>query len=295
MSQNTDAPVFRSGFVAVVGRPNVGKSTLTNALVGETDANTSPKPQTTRRQIRGIVDRDTFQVILVDTPGLHRPRTLLGERLDGLVMDALKDVDAALVCLPADQGIGPGDRFLLEALPKGLPLVAAVTKTDLTSRPKLVEKLVEVDALAGWTAVAPVSAKRLDGIGRLESVLGALMRPGPRWYPEGEATDEPLAQRVAELVREAVLEDVRQELPHSVAVVVDELELPHIHVSLYVERDSQKGIVIGAKGAGLKRVRRLARPQIEALTGQKVSLEIHVKVAKEWQRDPKALARLGFG
>ncbi|MDR2564769.1 MAG: GTPase Era [Bifidobacteriaceae bacterium] len=288
---------FRSGFVAVVGRPNVGKSTLTNALVGEKVAITSSKPETTRRQIRGIIDRDGYQVVLVDTPGLHRPRTLLGERLNDMVRDSLADVDLAVVCLPADQPVGPGDRFLLGALPERTARLAAVTKIDKVARPALAAKLVEVDALADWRAVVPVAAAQGPGgpgVGELSTVLGQAMPPGPRWYPEGDATDEPLEVRIAELVREAVLEQVRDELPHSVAVLVDEVELPKIHVSLYVERDSQKGIVIGRRGAGLKAVGSRARPQIEALVGRKVFLEIQVKVAKEWQRDPKALRRLGF-
>ncbi|MDR1189195.1 MAG: GTPase Era [Bifidobacteriaceae bacterium] len=292
---------FRSGFVAVVGRPNVGKSTLTNALVGEKVAITSNRPETTRRQIRGIVHRDGYQVVLVDTPGLHRPRTLLGERLNDMVRESLADVDLVVVCLPADQAIGPGDRFLLNALPSRLAKAAAVTKTDRVQRPALMEKLAEVDALADWRAVVPVAAggrhtgsDNGPGVEELRAVLGAALPMGPPWYPPTETTDEPTEVRIAELVREAVLEQVRDELPHSVAVLVDEFELPKIHISLYVERDSQKGIVIGRRGARLKAVGSAARPQIEALVGRKVFLEIHVKVAKEWQRDPKALGRLGF-
>jgi GTP-binding protein Era len=291
---------FRSGFVAVVGRPNVGKSTLVNALVGEKVAITSKRPETTRRQIRGIVDADRYQVVLVDTPGLHRPRTLLGERLNDMVRESLADVDLVVVCLPADQPIGPGDRFLLGALPErlaGTAAVAAVTKVDKVTRSALVEKLLEVEALTAWRAVVPLSAAGGPsgaGVAGLSRVLGEAMPPGPRWYPEGEVTDEPVAVRIAELIREAVLEQVRDELPHSVAVLVDELELPKIHVSLYVERDSQKGIVIGRGGSRLKAIGSAARPQIESLAGRKVFLEIQVKVAKEWQRDPKALGRLGF-
>ncbi|MDR1823816.1 MAG: GTPase Era [Bifidobacteriaceae bacterium] len=288
---------FRSGFVAVVGRPNVGKSTLTNALVGQKVAITSPKPETTRHSIRGIVERDGFQVVLVDTPGLHRPRTLLGQRLNDLVHEALADVDAVAVCLPADQAIGPGDRFLANALPDGVARVAVVTKADAVSRAGLVEKLVAVDGEAEWSAVVPVSAiggPGATGVEELAQVLGGLMPPGPRWYPEGEATDEPLEVRIAELIREAALADVRDELPHSVAVLVDEMDGPRIRASVYVERDSQKGIIIGKGGQHLKAIGSRARPQIEALVGGKVFLELHVKVAREWQRDPKALGRLGF-
>ncbi|MDR3106747.1 MAG: GTPase Era [Bifidobacteriaceae bacterium] len=288
---------FRSGFVAVVGRPNAGKSTLTNALVGEKVAITSSKPETTRRQIKGIIDRDDYQVVLVDTPGLHRPRTLLGERLNDLIREALTDVDLVVVCLPADQPIGPGDRFLLSLLPRSLAKAAAVTKTDKVRREALVAKLVEIDQLAEWRAIVPVSARAGPtgpGVDELRAVLGAAMEPGPRWYPPGEKSDQPLEVRIAELVREATLEQVRDELPHSVAVIVDEIALPKIHISLYVERDSQKGIVIGRRGAGLKDIGSRARAPIEALTGSKVYLEIQVKVAKEWQRDPKALRKLGF-
>lgn len=285
---------FRSGFAAVVGRPNVGKSTLVNALVGEKVAITSARPETTRHQIRGIFEGPGWQVVLVDTPGLHRPRTPLGERLNALVRGALADVDAVLVGLPADQAIGPGDRFLLGALPAHLPRVAVLTKIDLVKRPQVAAKLVEVDALAEWAALVPVSARRGDGIGQLGQVLGGLMPAGPRWYPDGQATDEPVERRVAELVREAALAKAREELPHSIAAQVEEFAPPRIRVSLYVERDSQKGIVIGAKGARLKEIGMAARRQIEALLGRHVRLEIHVKVAKGWQRDPKALNRLGF-
>jgi GTP-binding protein Era len=318
---------FRSGFAAVVGRPNVGKSTLVNALVGEKVAITSPTPETTRRQIRGIFEADAAQVVLVDTPGLHRPRTLLGERLNDMVRDALADVDAVLVCLPTNQAIGPGDRFLLGALPPGLPKVAAITKIDLVKHPQVAAKLVEVDGLADWAALVPVSARRAveeadaargpreardaapgrgrprggggagggrDGIGQLAGVLAGLMPAGPRWFPDGEATDEPVERRVAELVREAALAEAREELPHSIAAQVEEFDPPRVRVALYVERDSQKGIVIGAKGARLKQIGTEARRGIETLVGRKVHLEIHVKVAKGWQRDPKALNRLGF-
>ncbi|MDR1441537.1 MAG: GTPase Era [Bifidobacteriaceae bacterium] len=290
-------PELRSGFAAVVGRPNVGKSTLTNALVGQKVAITSNRPETTRRQIRGIIDRPDYQVVLVDTPGLHRPRTLLGERLNDLVRESLADVDLVVVCLPADQPIGPGDRFLLGSLPQPIERVAAVTKTDRIGRAELAAKLTAVDALDGWRAVVPISAAGgpdAPGVSELRAVLAAAMKPGPRWYPDGEATDEPIEVRIAELVREAALERVRDELPHSVAVLVDELEPPKIHVSLYVERDSQKGIIIGRRGVRLKEIGSQARPQIEALLGRQVFLEIQVKVAKEWQRDPKALRRLGF-
>lgn len=312
---------FRSGFVAVVGRPNVGKSTLTNALVGQKVAITSPKPETTRHAIRGIVERAGFQVVLVDTPGLHRPRTLLGSRLNDMVHEALADVDVVVVCLPAGEELGRGDRFLLGALPPQLPRVAVVTKTDTVGREALVAKLVAVDAEAEWSAVVPVSAiggEGGSGVEELAQVLGGLMPEGPRWYPEGEATDEPLEVRLAELIRESALVDVREELPHSVAVLVDEVEpapaagqmagegagaaaaagarpgVTRVRASIYVERDSQKGIIIGKGGSHLKAIGSRARPGLEALLGGRVYLDLHVKVAKDWQRDPKALGRLGF-
>jgi GTP-binding protein Era len=292
---------FRSGFIALVGRPNVGKSTLANALVGEKVAITSPKPETTRRVIRGMVNGDGFQLVLVDTPGLHRPRTLLGERLNDLVREALADVDAAVACLPANQPIGPGDRFLLTALPKHIRRVAAVTKADMVARPALVEKLTAVDQEAAWDGIVPCSGRTGDGIGELVAVLAGLMPPGPQWYPDGQTSDQDLEARIGELVREAALKDVREELPHSVAVLVDTLTPPEqaggvtrIEVSLYVERDSQKGIIIGRRGEHLKAIGTRARPGIEALVGGRVFLAIHVKVAKEWQRDPKALRKLGF-
>jgi GTP-binding protein Era len=272
----------------------VGKSTLANALVGEKIAITSAKPETTRRQIRGIVHRENCQVVLVDTPGLHRPRTPLGERLDQMVHEALADVDVAMVCLPADQSFGPGDRFLLEALPAGLKRIAVVTKIDKINRSALAGKLVGVDELADWEAVVPVSARDGSGVAELTKVLTGTMPPGPPWYQPEVTTDEPVTQRVAELIREAALDGTRQELPHSLAVVVEEAEPPDIYASLYVERDSQKGIVIGAGGKRLKQTVAVAKAQIEQLLGTKVKLTIHVKVAKDWQRDPKALDRLGF-
>jgi GTP-binding protein Era len=291
---NHQAESFRSGFCALVGRPNVGKSTLANALVGQTVAITSPAPGTTRRRIRGIVHGDDHQIVLVDTPGLHRPRTPLGERLNRAVADALNDVDLALVCLPAGQMIGPGDRFLLDALPPGLERVAVVTKIDTVKTAALFAKLAEVNDLADWNQVVPVSALHGQGLQELRQVLVALMPPGPPWYHLDEVTDQTPEHQIAELIRQAALDGARLELPHSLAVVVEELDLPRIEASLLVERDSQKPIVIGRKGENLKRIGSTARPLIERLVGQSVYLRIQVKVAKNWQRDPKALDRMGF-
>jgi GTPase len=292
---------YRSGFLTFVGRPNVGKSTLMNALVGQKVAITSPKPQTTRRAIRGIVTRPDGQLVVVDTPGMHRPRTLLGERLNDVVAATLADVDVVGFCVPAGEPIGPGDRFLHARLAEEAPRakrIAIVTKVDSVPRDRVGEQLLAVDALGDWASVIPVSAK--DGI-QLDVLVAealALMPEGPALYPDEAVTDESLEQRVAELIREAALEGAREELPHSLAVTVDDIDaedgLTRIYANVWVERDSQRIIMIGRAGARLKDVGTAARAQIEPLVGGKVFLSLHVKVAKEWQRDPKQLGRLGF-
>jgi GTP-binding protein Era len=296
---------FHSGFVCFVGRPNTGKSTLTNALVGSKVAITSSRPQTTRHTIRGIVHREDFQIILVDTPGLHRPRTLLGKRLNDLVRDTYSEVDAIGLCIPADEAIGPGDRWIVEQIRSTVPrttLVAVVTKIDKVPKDKLAAQLVAVSELLGDSAdIVPVSATTGEQIDVLIEVLVAALPPGPPYYPDGELTDEPEEVLMAEFIREAALEGVRDELPHSLAVVIDEVnpregrdDLIDVHAVLFVERDSQKGIVIGKGGARLREVGTAARGQIEKLLGTKVYLDLRVKVAKNWQRDPKQLGRLGF-
>lgn len=295
--------VTRSGFVTFIGRPNVGKSTLTNALVGEKIAITSAKPQTTRRAIRGIVNRAGGQIVIVDTPGIHKPRTLLGERLNDLVEQVLGDVDVIGFLVPATEKVGPGDRRIAATL-DGYPRarkVAIVTKTDAASRDEITERLIEVDALReDWAAVIPLSAVAGEQLDVLADELLTLMPEGPALYDDGVVTDESLEDRVAEIIREAALEGVRDELPHSIAVVIDDLqvresgELTDIHASLVVERDSQKGIIIGHRGARLREVGTRARAQLEPLVGTKVFLKLHVRIAKEWQRDPKQLGRLGF-
>ncbi len=300
---------FRAGFACLVGRPNAGKSTLTNALVGQKVAITSSKPQTTRHAIRGISTTADSQLVLVDTPGLHRPRTLLGERLNDLVRQTLLDVDVVGFCLPADQRVGPGDQFIAAELAelqraRRTPVVAVVTKIDLVGRERLVQHLVAVDQLGDWVAVVPCSATRGDQVDDVRAVLAGLLPPSPPLYPEQARTDEPQHVMIAELVREAALEGVRDELPHSLAVVVEEIvpregrpesaPLLDVRVSVYVERDSQKAIVIGRGGSRLRDVGSQARTAIEDLLGQRVHLDLHVKVAKDWQRDPKALHRLGF-
>lgn len=295
---------FRSGFVCFVGRPNTGKSTLTNALVGSKVAITSSRPQTTRHTIRGIVHRENFQIILVDTPGLHRPRTLLGQRLNDLVRDTYAQVDAIGLCIPVDEPIGPGDRWIVEQIRSIAPtttLVVVVTKIDRVSRDKVAAQLAAVGELVDQAEIVPVSAVTGEQIDVLIDVLAAALPPGPAFYPDGELTDEPEEVLMAEFIREAALEGVRDELPHSLAVVIDEVtpregrdDLIDVHAILYVERDSQKGIVIGKGGERLREVGTAARSQIEKLLGTKVYLDLRVKVAKNWQRDPKQLGRLGF-
>jgi len=297
---------FRSGFVCFVGRPNTGKSTLMNALVGAKVAITSTRPQTTRHTIRGIVHRDEFQIVIVDTPGLHRPRTLLGQRLNDLVRNTYSEVDVIGLCIPADEGIGPGDRWIfaqINAMAPHTTLIVVVTKVDRVTRDRLMTQLSAVGEIAGDAAadIVPVSATRGDNIDVLIGVLADKLPPGPPFYPDGELTDEPEEVLMAELIREAALEGVRDELPHSLAVAIDEVspregrdDLIDVHAILYVERDSQKGIVIGKGGARLREVGTAARTQIEKLLGTKVYLDLRVKIAKNWQRDPKQLGRLGF-
>lgn len=292
----------RSGFASFVGRPNVGKSTLTNALVGEKIAITSAKPQTTRRAIRGIVHREYGQLILVDTPGLHRPRTLLGQRLNDLVEQTLGDVDLIGFCIPANEKIGPGDNFINEQLEefRRAKLVAIITKSELVSPEQLAEQLVAVSNLRDWRAIVPVSAVAEDQLDVLTKVLIDLMPESPALYPPEAVTDETIENRICELIREATLEGVRDELPHSIAVTIDEMaqrkgrDLTDIHANIFVERDSQKGIIIGHKGSRLIDVGKRARLEIEKLIGTKVYLSLRVKVASEWQRDPKQLGKLGF-
>ena len=289
---------FRAGFVCVVGRPNTGKSTLTNALVGQKVAITSDRPETTRRVVRAVVNRESGQLILVDTPGLHRPRTLLGERLNDMVRDSLSDVDAIVMCLPADEATGPGDRFLLglvsKPVSKKASIVAAVTKSDLVDRAALARRLQDVSELADFAEVVPVSAAKGEQVELLASLLVERMPESPPLYPRDAVTDESEETLITELVREAALRDLRDELPHSLAVTIEEVVGDRIHVNLHVERDSQKGIVIGRGGAQLKRIGVRARKAIERLLGRKVSLDLHVKVTKDWQRDPKKMGRLGF-
>ncbi len=309
MTEQTEG--HRSGFVSFVGRPNAGKSTLTNALVGSKVVITSSKPQTTRTVVRGIVHRPDAQLILVDTPGLHRPRTLLGERLNDLVKTTLAEVDIVAVCFPANEKIGPGDKFIVREMAKVKRTikVAIASKTDLATGEQIGQHLLDIQAVAveagiEWAQIVPVSARSGDQVKLLEDLLVGLLPEGPQLYPDGDLSDAPEEAIVAELIREAALEGVRDELPHSIAVVVDEMgmredrpddkPLLDIYANLYVERDSQKGIMIGHKGARLREVGTAARKQIEALLGTPVYLDLQVKIAKDWQRDPRQLRKLGF-
>ena len=301
----------RSGFACFVGRPNVGKSTLTNALVGQKVVITSDKPQTTRTVVRGIVHRPDGQLVLVDTPGLHRPRTLLGERLNDLVKSTWSEVDVVAVCFPADEKIGPGDTFLVNELAKvrRTTKIAIATKSDLVEPERMGQHLLDIAELGRetgteWAEIVPVSSVSGDQIDLLAGLLVNMMPEGPPLYPDGDLTDAPEEILAAELIREAALDGVRDELPHSIAVVVEEMGLREgrdedkplldIHANLYVERDSQKPIMIGKKGARLRKVGTEARQQIEALLGTPVYLDLHVKVAKDWQRNPRQLRKLGF-
>jgi GTPase len=293
---------FRSGFCCFVGRPNTGKSTLMNALVGAKVAITSDKPQTTRRAIRGIVNRADAQLVIVDTPGLHRPRTLLGERLNDVVRTTLSEVDVIGFCVPADQRIGPGDRYIAAELASvAAPVVAIVTKVDVVSTARVAAQLMAVSELAEFSDIVPVSAVTGDQVELLADLLVAQLPAGPVLYPTDVNTDEPVEVSVAELVREAALDGVRDELPHSIAVTIDEMrprdgrpDLTEVFATIHLERNSQKGILIGAGGSRLKAIGTAARPQIERLLGTRVHLDLHVAVESDWQRDPRKLGRLGL-
>ncbi|WP_229072341.1 GTPase Era [Actinoplanes sp. DH11] len=291
--------VYRAGFACFVGRPNAGKSTLTNAIVGQKIAITSNKPQTTRHVIRGILHRPDSQLVLVDTPGLHRPRTLLGERLNDLVRETWSEVDVIGICFPADEPIGRGDRFISSEMSElKATVIAVVTKVDLVSPQVLAERLLAVAQLYDFAEIIPVSAVSGHQVEILTDVMVKYLPESPQLYPDDVLTDEPEQVLIAELIREAALEGVRDELPHSIAVLVEEMQVEgrttKIYADLYVERPSQKSIVIGTRGERLKQVGSQARVQIEELLGTKVYLDLHVRVAKEWQRDPKQLRKLGF-
>ncbi|PZU42248.1 MAG: GTPase Era [Arsenicicoccus sp.] len=306
---SAEPEAYRAGFACLVGRPNAGKSTLTNALVGSKVAITSSKPQTTRHAVRGIRTTPTSQLILVDTPGLHRPRSLLGQRLNDVVRETLLSVDVIGFCLPSDQRVGPGDTFIARDLldlhrVRRVPVVAIATKSDAVTRDRLAEHLVAIDQLGDWDAIIPCSATGGEQVEEVADVLASYLPASPALYPADQITDESTLVQIAELVREAALEGVRDELPHSLAVQVEEIvpredrpegsPLSDVRVNVFVERSSQKAIIIGRGGSRLRDVGTEARRGIEALLGHRVHLDLHVKVAKDWQRDPKALDRLGF-
>ena len=300
---------FLSGFVAIVGRPNTGKSTLVNALVGSKIAITSAHPNTTRHAIRGIVNRDNYQAILVDTPGVHKPKTLLGHRLNAVVGESMDSVDVILMCMPADESFGAGDDFIIAEIAKHprSKKIAVVTKTDLVNKAELAQKLMSISALAKdftWDEIVPVSAVIHDQVELLTGHIGGLLSPGPEFYPKDMVSDQGQEKWICELIREAALRDAREELPHSITVTIDEMSQREsegdkpffdIHATIHIERDSQRGILLGHQGQRLKDIGTRARADIERILGARIFLGLHIKVSKEWQRDPKLLERLGFG
>ncbi|WP_293698364.1 GTPase Era [uncultured Agrococcus sp.] len=292
---------FRAGLITFVGRPNAGKSTLTNAMLGEKIAITSSKPQTTRRTIRGILTREHDQIVIVDTPGMHRPRTLLGQRLNSMVRETIADVDVVCLCIPADEEIGPGDRFIDNEVGTNerAKKVAVVTKSDRVKPARLAQQLTEVAALREWDAVISVSAAQGEQVSELVDVIADLLPESPKLYPDEQVTEEVTADRIAELIREASLEEARDELPHSIIVTVDDTieredGLIEVFANLWVERDSQKGIVIGKGGERIRQIGQDARAEIEKLVDARVHLDLRVKIAKEWQGDAKQLRRFGY-
>jgi GTP-binding protein Era len=296
-------PGFRSGFVTVVGRPNVGKSTLVNRLVGSKVAIVSDRPQTTRNEIRGILTTPEVQIVFLDTPGIHRPRTLLGERANETARATFSSVDVVCFVIEANRAIGPGDRFIADLVRgSGAPVVLAVNKIDAAARPQVIEQLARAQAeLLDAAAFVPLSASTGEGCDALLDELVARMPPGPRYYPEGVVTDQPEAFLAGEILREKLLAVARDELPHSIAVVVEDLEergtdddpALAIRARVYVERPSQRGIVIGRGGAVLKQAGTDARRELEVLLGARVFLETVVKVERNWQRRAHALDRFG--
>ena len=296
---------FKAGFVAIVGRPNTGKSTLVNALVGSKIVITSHHPNTTRNPIRGIISRDSYQMIVVDTPGMHKPKTALGTRLNSMVNENIHSTDLVLLCLPVNEEIGAGDEYIAKQVKSNQVVFLAVTKTDTVSKSDLAVKLTQVHEFATRTnlqkaEIIPVSAKNLDQTELLLELLSKHLPQSPALYPTDINTDQAEELMFADLIREAAIEELYEELPHSVMVTIEEMgereggKIFDISATLHVERDSQKGIIIGPQGSKLKAIGTLARKSIENLVGMQVFLQIHVKVSKEWQKDTKLLAKLGF-
>ena len=292
---------MKSGFVAIIGRPNTGKSTLINALVGQKVAITSHHPNTTRHAIRGIVNGADFQAVLVDTPGMHKPRTLLGRRLNEVVNESLDGVDIVIMTFPANEKTGVGDEHILNLVKDSrAKKIAVVTKIDTVAKESLPVRLMEVGALAEWSEIIPVSAVKSQQIDLLSSLLSKHLPEGPKLYPDDQKSDQSLEKLICEHIREAAIQGVREELPHSITVTIDEMsrrvdkDFYDIHATIHIERDSQRGILLGHKGETLKNIGTIARKDIEKLINAKCFLGLHVKVSKEWQRDPKLLERLGF-
>jgi GTP-binding protein Era len=296
---------FKAGFVAIVGRPNTGKSTLVNALVGTKIVITSHHPNTTRNPIRGIINKENFQIIVVDTPGMHKPKNALGNRLNSMVSENIDSTDAVVICMPANEDIGAGDEYIAKQIRGQVPIFLVVTKVDTVSKSDLAAKLVKVNEFTerinlSRAEIVPISAKNLDQTDLLLDLLSKKLPDSPALYPTDITTDQAEELMFADLIREAAIEELYEELPHSVMVTIDEMserdggKIFDINATLHVERDSQKGIIIGPQGSKLKAIGTLARKSIENLVGMQVFLQIHVKVSKEWQKDPKLLARLGF-
>ena len=296
---------FKAGFVAIVGRPNTGKSTLVNALVGTKIVITSHHPNTTRNPIRGIINKENFQMIVVDTPGMHKPKNALGNRLNSMVSENIDSTDAVVICMPANEEIGAGDEYIAKQVKGQMPIFLVVTKVDTVSKSDLAAKLVKVSEFTerinlSRAEIVPISAKNLDQTDLLLDLLSQKLPDSPALYPTDITTDQAEELMFADLIREAAIEELYEELPHSVMVTIDEMserdggKIFDINATLHVERDSQKGIIIGPHGSKLKAIGTLARKSIENLVGMQVFLQIHVKVSKEWQKDPKLLARLGF-
>jgi len=296
---------FKAGFIAIVGRPNTGKSTLVNALVGTKIVITSHHPNTTRNPIRGIINRDTFQMIVVDTPGMHKPKTALGTRLNSMVNENIDSTDAVVLCLPANEDIGAGDEYIAKQIKGRQEVFLVVTKVDTVSKSELAAKLVSVTEFAKKVGqekaeIIPISAKNLEQTDLLLDLLAKKLPLSPALYPTDINTDQVQELMFADLIREAAIEELYEELPHSVMVTIEEMgerdngKIFDISATLHVERDSQKGIIIGPQGSKLKAIGTLARKSIENIVGMQVFLQIHVKVSKEWQTDPKLLAKLGF-
>ena len=296
---------FRAGFVAIIGRPNTGKSTLVNALVGTKIVITSHHPNTTRNPIRGIINREDFQMIVVDTPGMHKPKTALGTRLNSMVNENISSTDSVLLCLPANEEIGAGDEYIAKQIKGNQPIFFVITKTDAISKSELAVKVTKVNEFAirlnlQKAEIIPVSAKNLDQTQLLLELLSKNLPESPALYPTDINTDQAEELMFADLIREAAIEELYEELPHSVMVTIEEMgerengKIFDISATLHVERDSQKGIIIGPQGSKLKAIGTLARKSIENIVGMQVFLQIHVKVSKEWQTDPKLLAKLGF-